>query len=94
MNDEDQVEILSDGRSVWVNGPKGECLARFGRYGIDVHNSLDAQLEGEGECLQCSHEPTTRADWDAFVKAVATHHGVTISEEHTPRYIRLGPLRA
>jgi hypothetical protein len=38
----------------------------------------------------CDSRVSTRDDWDAFVKAVAFHHGVTISEEHMPRYIRFG----
>jgi hypothetical protein len=39
-------EIISDGRTVWVNGSDGICLARFSRFGIDVHNDAFGQMAG------------------------------------------------
>lgn len=50
-----KAEVKSDGRTVWVNATSGECLARFGRFGIDVHRTLEAQMAGEGQCLLCTH---------------------------------------
>ena len=39
-----QAEVISDGRTVWVNGEDGCCFARFSRF--DVHNTAKGQVEG------------------------------------------------
>ena len=82
------VETISDGRTVWVNGADGMCLARFGRAGIDVHRNFAAQASGEPECLACTHEPTHLADWRRFQILTRRHHGIGVGDEHMPGYIR------
>jgi hypothetical protein len=77
-----EVQIMSDGVTVWVNGPSGS-LARFGAMGIDVHT---ADTTG---CLYCTHGPTaTEEQWRAFVDAVAEHHQVAVTNDHRPARIR------
>jgi hypothetical protein len=77
-----EVQIMSDGVTVWVNGPNGS-LARFGAMGIDVHT---ADTTG---CLYCTHGPTaTEEQWRAFVDAVAEHHHVAVTDDHRPGRIR------
>jgi len=34
-------QVLSDGRTCWVNAPTGESVARFSAVGIDVHRRID-----------------------------------------------------
>jgi hypothetical protein len=75
-------DIMSDGKTVWINGAYG-LLGRFGLYGIDVHRPLTDQSE-KGECLHCTHEPTTRADWDVFVAKMLEHCGVHVPDEYMP----------
>lgn len=77
-----KTEIKSDGRTVWVNGEDGCCLARFSRFGIDIHNDAKGQVEGE-QCLQCSRIP----DWAAFKAGCLEHHGVTVDDSHKPLVI-------
>jgi hypothetical protein len=77
------VQVDSDGKTVWVNGHTGHCLARFGRGGIDIHRDLPDQV-GKGECLFCTHEPTRAEDWDLFVAKVQEHHGVRVARRHRP----------
>ena len=81
------IEIFSDGRTVWVNTP--ECaIGRFGPYGIDVHRTIQAQMEGQPECLACTHGPTNLADWRRFQTLMIEHYNVMIPDNHMPSSIR------
>lgn len=85
LSDGREAEIEGDGRTVWLNAP--ECLARFGLAGIDIHRGL-AKQEEEGECLYCTHEITTPADWKTFVEKVKEFYGVLIPEKFRPLRLR------
>lgn len=76
-------EIVSDGTTVWVNIGEG-CLARFGPRGIDVHQRPSEVARGGRECLHCTHEPTTAADWEVFVAKCLSAFGIEVGEEHRP----------
>lgn len=77
------VEIVSDGVTVWVHAPQG-TIARFGRNGIDVHTS------DTSACLHCTHEATTtNAQWREFVSDVERFYGITVGNEHRP--LRIEP---
>jgi hypothetical protein len=56
--------------------------------GIDVHRPMDEQQE-KGECLYCTHEPVTRADWDVFVAKMKEHLGITVPKRYLPKRFRL-----
>ena len=79
-------EIQSSGRVVWVNSAEtGSCLARFGPMGIDIHHDI-----GHGkdtECLSCTHEPATLADWHRFVREMKQFYDVVIGDEHKPTWL-------
>jgi len=82
------ADITTDGVTVWVNGPRG-LLGRFGRNGLDVHRPVEDQQE-KGECLFCTHEPTTLADWKVFVEKMLLHFGVSVHyEKYMPDRLRL-----
>ena len=36
------------------------------------------EQEEKGECLLCTHEPTTLADWEMFVQQMLKHFGVSV----------------
>lgn len=76
-------EVTSDGRTVWVGGPDGCCLGRFSRFGVDVHRDTQGQIN-IGACLDC----TTSTDWGRFVSSMRRHHGVVVSDEHKPDYLK------
>lgn len=81
-------EIASDGVTVWVNGPDGSSTARFGRMGIDIHRSMAEQIASRDPCLQCTHAPTTRADWDTFKAGMLKHYGLEIPDKYMPERFR------
>ena len=78
--------IHTDDTTVWVNGAGG-LLGRFGVQGIDVHRPMDEQTE-RGECLHCTHGPTTRQDWDVFVQKMVEHFGIKVSSKYMPQRFR------
>jgi len=76
-------DISTDGRTVWVNSVDG-LLGRFGLQGIDIHRPLSEQRT-QGECLHCTHGPTTRADWDVFVVKMREHFRIDVPKKYMPK---------
>lgn len=76
--------VESDGQTVWVNGPGGDCLGRFGWRGIDIHRSTEAQMAGEPQCAFCTHSETRLADWSAFQAKMKEVHGIWVGSQHLP----------
>lgn len=84
------IEIIADGRTVWINGPDGSCLGRFGALGVDVHRSATDLLAGKSQCLVCTHRRATKADWQMFVDAMHVHHAVVVDARYQPTFLRHG----
>lgn len=84
------VEVLWDGRTVWVNDATGCCIGRLSRFGVDVHRSGPEQVEDGQQCLDCVHLPPVLA-WPRFILSMAQHHGVLVPEEARPRAIKPCP---
>lgn len=80
-------DVISDGRTVWVNGP-ASCLGRFGLTGIDIHRAFTGVVQSDSECLYCTHGVTTKADWETFVTKMLELHGVPVLHEHMPDRLR------
>lgn len=67
--------------TVWVAGPDGSCLGRFSKkFGLDVHTSAEAQLDGAAQCLYCTHSPAGPEDWKIFRAKMLEHHGIEVPE--------------
>ena len=83
-------QILSDGRTVWVNGLSGESLARLSSFRgmaiIDIHNKLDAQRQTGSECLDCRHDLKGANAYEYFVLSLKRNFGVEVAEEHRPQW--------
>lgn len=88
MSSQDTTELLSDGRTVWINAADGSNIARFGRMGIDVHTSITDQMKGASQCLACTHGMTDFADWRRFQALVQEHYGIMVGDDHMPKYIK------
>jgi hypothetical protein len=83
-----EVEILHDGRTVWINDPEGN-IGRFGPFGIDVHRTISEQIATGKECLACTHGPTHLKEWREFQTLMQLHYGVMVSDEHMPTKIKI-----
>jgi hypothetical protein len=78
------VEIMSDGKTVWINDSNGCNIGRFCRNGIDIHYSGDQQIALGHQCLDCKIGPCTDADWEHFKVGMSKSYAVVISDKHKP----------
>lgn len=82
-----QHEIQADSRTVWVNGADGSNLGRFSRWGVDIHTTIAAQMNGAGQCLACTGGHTKMSDWRDFQHGMLEHHGVTVPDDAMPVFL-------
>lgn len=75
-----KYQIHSDGITVWVNGEE-ENIARFGRYGIDIHKP-------GGGCLFCTHGIVKARDWHLFVEKMKELYNIRVGERFRPKRLR------
>lgn len=73
-------------RAVWVNAATGECIGRFGIFGVDVHRTASEQHLGK--CLDCTHGRVTASDWQRFVTSMLHYHGVDIAGMAVPEFAK------
>lgn len=75
----EQVQVSQDGQTVWVHSADGSTVGRFSkRFGLDVHRTVTEQLQGASQCLHCTHEPPTHADWVLFCHLMREHFGIQV----------------
>ena len=88
-----RAEICSDGKTVWVNGEDGCCIARFSWFGIDIHKNSSQQMAGGSQCLECkAGAPSTLADWAQFQAGVMRHYGIKIAKRRMPKFLSKGRI--
>ncbi len=75
-----KLEILTDGRTVWIN--REMLLGRFSRMGIDVHS--------QGRCIEesCFPGPCYRSHWEQFKQLMKEHHGIIVADKYMPDFLR------
>lgn len=84
---ENNCEITSDGRMVWINDNSGCCVGRFGKNGIDVHHSGPMQMDLGEQCLEFKIGPTNFSDWRDFQGAMKRHYRVMVKDAHMPKFL-------
>lgn len=73
---------LSDSRNaIWIHScSDGSTVGRFGRMGIDLHNTVTEQLAGMPECRLCTHGQPSKADWQLFREKALEFWGVNVPD--------------
>jgi hypothetical protein len=66
---------------VWIHASDGSTVGRFGRMGVDLHNTVTEQMAGAPECRLCTHGKVTAEDWKLFREKSKEFWGVDIPEE-------------
>ena len=80
MTSECFVEVSACANTVWVHASDGSTVGRFSKhFGMDIHRSIGQQLEGQGQCLHCTHEKPSGADWAEFCELMMKHFDVVVS---------------
>ena len=81
------TEVIFDGKTVWVNGPDGGCLARFGIKGLDIHKTTEQQIKTGTQCIACTHHRPSLSDWGAFKMKVTELYGTNIPDNAKPSWL-------
>ncbi|MFT6904200.1 MAG: hypothetical protein ACJAS1_000850 [Oleiphilaceae bacterium] len=77
-----QIELSQTRDVVWIHSfDDGSTVGRFGRMGVDIHNSVTEQLNGASECRLCTHGKVTRSDWDLFREKALEFWQVNVSDD-------------
>lgn len=82
-----QLSVMRD--AVWVHSlSDGSTVGRFGRQGIDLHNSVTDQMAGKPECRFCTHGQPSPADWQMFRDRVSEWFGIDVPDDaFDPRWL-------
>lgn len=82
-----RYEVMTDGRTVWVNSP-GICVGRFTVAHMDIHQDLQKQLETAKSCDDCREGPFTEKDWQYFRDRMREMFGVNVPDNYAPEAMR------
>lgn len=73
------IQVSSNGNTVWVTGFDGTCIGRFSkRFGLDVHTTMTDQINGKKECLYCTHQTANEDDWKMFVHQIKINYDIEV----------------
>lgn len=73
-----EVQISENNDAVWVHASDGSTVGRFGKMGIDIHNTVTEQLAGKPECRLCTHGQVTEKEWGIFREKALEYWQVNI----------------
>jgi len=76
-----QVQLSDTRTAVWIHASDGSTVGRFGRMGIDLHNTVTEQMSGKPECRFCTHGQPTAHDWQLFREKAKEWWGVGVPDD-------------
>lgn len=76
-----ELQLSSMRDAVWIHCSDGSTVGRFGKMGVDLHNSVVEQLKGATQCRLCTHGTPTQADWALFRAKANEWWGVCVPED-------------
>lgn len=80
-----EIQVSANGETVWVHASDGSTVGRYStRFGMDVHNTVTAQMAGASQCLNCTHTAPTVQDWKEFCRLMLAHFAIPIPDDINP----------
>jgi hypothetical protein len=76
-----QVEWSRLNDAVWIHASDGSTVGRFGKMGVDLHNTVTEQMQGAPECRLCTHGRPSVKEWDLFREKAAEWWGVSVPKK-------------
>lgn len=76
-----EIQISDRRDAVWIHASDGSTVGRFGRKGIDLHNTVTEQMQGKTQCRLCTHGESTAADWQLFREKALEWWGVDVPDD-------------
>lgn len=50
-----ELQISHRRDAIWIHASDGSTVGRFGRMGVDLHNTVSEQMQGLPQCRLCTH---------------------------------------
>lgn len=72
------LQIADNNSAVWVHCSDGSTVGRFGRMGVDLHNTVTEMMQGAPQCRLCTHGIPSQADWELFREKVLEWWGIDV----------------
>jgi uncharacterized protein (DUF736 family) len=76
-----ELEISEQKDKVWIHASDGSTVGRFGKFGVDLHNTVSEQMNGAPECRLCTHGKVTENDWNLFREKAKEFWGVSVPQD-------------
>lgn len=76
-----EVQTSESKVAIWVHASDGSTVGRFGKMGIDIHNTVTEQLAGKPECRLCTHGHVSETEWTLFREKALEFWGVNIPKD-------------
>jgi len=73
-----ELQVSESKDAVWIHASDGSTVGRFGKMGVDLHNTVTEQLQGAPECRLCTHGAVSKEDWILFVSKAKEFWGVDV----------------
>lgn len=73
-----ELEVADSKNAVWIHASDGSTVGRFGRMGVDLHNTITDQLSGMPECRLCTHGRVSKKEWMLFIEKAKEFWGVVV----------------
>lgn len=76
-----ELQISEQRDAVWIHASDGSTVGRFGKLGVDLHNTVTEQLDGKPQCRLCTHGRPSQADWQLFREKAIEWWNVNVPHE-------------
>lgn len=76
-----ELQVAATRSAVWIHASDGSTVGRFGRMGVDLHNTVTEMMQGAQECRLCTHGRPTLADWEMFRRCVLDWWGLDVPHD-------------
>lgn len=73
-----EVQIALSRDAVWIHASDGSTVGRFGKMGVDLHNTVTEQMRGMPQCRLCTHGKPSKSEWAMFREKVLEWWGIDI----------------
>jgi len=77
-----ELQLSAQRNAVWIHScSDGSTVGRFGRMGVDLHNTATEQLAGMSECRLCTHGAASKADWQLFREMAMKFWAISVPDD-------------
>lgn len=82
-----EVQYSVEKTKLWIHSSSGETVGRYDvRFGMDIHNSLEEQMNGKAQCLHCTHGKSNWENFELFCEKANLLWGVNIDKSEIMRH--------